>query len=185
MKGTRAALRYAKALLNLAKEHGLHEEVNENMLLISNTIAQNKDLQVLLKSPIVKSETKRKVLDGIFEPHINNLSKGLIDLLVDNKRIELLGDATKKYTLIFDFLMGYEVAIVTTAVPITPEIEKQVLDKISTLTDSDISIKNIINPNIIGGFILRLGDIQYDASISQKFQTLRKNFQKNLYIPNY
>lgn len=90
MKGTRAALRYAKALLNLAKEHGLHEEVNENMLLIANTISESKELQVMLKSPIIKSETKRNVLNAIFESHVNELSNGLIHLLIENKRIEIL-----------------------------------------------------------------------------------------------
>ncbi|MDO9260729.1 MAG: ATP synthase F1 subunit delta [Flavobacteriaceae bacterium] len=185
MKGTRAALRYAKALLNLAKEHGLHEEVNENMLLIANTIAENKDLQVMLKSPIIKSETKRKVLDGIFEPYINDLSMGLIDLLIDNKRIEILLHTAKEYTIIFDFLMGYEVAIVTTAIPLTSEMENIILEKINTLTDKEISIKNIINPEIIGGFILRIGDVQYDASIQRKFRSLRSDFKKNLFVPNY
>ncbi len=185
MKGTRAALRYAKALLNLAKEHGLHEEVNENMLLIANTISENKDLQVMLKSPIIKSEIKKNVLYAIFDSEVNDLSKGLINLLIENKRIEILYLTAKEFTIIFDFLMGYEVAIVTTAIPLTPEIEKIILEKINTLSSKEVSIKNIINPAIIGGFILRLGDVQYDASILQKFQTLRKDFKKNLYIPNY
>lgn len=185
MKGTRAALRYAKALLNLAKEQGLQEEVNENMLLIANTIAESKELQIMLKSPIIKSDVKSKVLKAIFETHINNLSKGLLDLLIENKRIELLLVTAKEYTLIFDYLMGYEVAIVTTAIPLSTEMEKSILEKINTLTSNEVSIKNIINPDIIGGFILRLGDIQYDASILQKIQTLKRNFKKNLYLPNY
>lgn len=185
MKGTRAALRYAKALLNLAKEQGLQEEVNENMLLIANTISESKELQIMLKSPIIKSDVKSKVLKAIFETHINNLSKGLLDLLIENKRIELLLVTAKEYTLIFDYLMGYEVAIVTTAIPLSTEMEKTILEKINTLTSNEVSIKNIINPDIIGGFILRLGDIQYDASILQKIQTLKRNFKKNLYLPNY
>ena len=81
--------------------------------------------------------------------------------------------------------MGYEVAIVTTAIPLSTEMEKTILEKINTLTSNEVSIKNIINPDIIGGFILRLGDIQYDASILQKIQTLKRNFKKNLYLPNY
>jgi F-type H+-transporting ATPase subunit delta len=185
MKGTRAALRYAKALLNLAKEHGLHEEVNENMLLIANTIDESKELQIMLKSPIIKSETKSKVLKAIFESNVNDLSNGLIHLLIENKRIELLFLTAKEYTIIFDFLMGYEVAIVTTAIPLTPEMEKSILEKIKTLSLKEVSIKNIINPEIIGGFVLRLGDVQYDASILQKFQTLKRDFKKNLYLPNY
>ena len=185
MEGTRAAIRYAKALLNLAKEHGLHEEVNENMLLIVNTIDESKDLQVMLKSPIIKTEIKKNVLNSIFESYINDLSKGLLKLLIENKRIELLRLVAKQYTVIFDFLMGYEVATVTTAIPLTPEMEKEIFDKISMLTSKELSIKNIVNPEIIGGFILRIEDMQYDASILNKFKSLKKEFNKNLYLPNY
>ncbi|HEX5743172.1 MAG TPA: ATP synthase F1 subunit delta [Flavobacteriaceae bacterium] len=185
MKGTRAALRYAKALLNLAKEQGVHEEVNDNMLFIANTITESKDLQIMLKSPIIKSEAKSKVLKAIFETHVNELSNGLIQLLIENKRIELLLLTAKEYTIIYDFLMGYEVAIVTSAIPLTPELEKSILEKIKTLSSKEVSIKNIINPEIIGGFVLRLGDVQYDASILQRFQTLKRDFKKNLYLPNY
>ncbi|MBS3993487.1 MAG: ATP synthase F1 subunit delta [Bacteroidetes bacterium] len=185
MKGTRAALRYAKALLNLAKENGLHEEVNENMLFIASTINQSKELQVMLKSPIIKSEVKKKALGEIFNTQINDLSRGLIDLLIENKRIELLLLTANQYTIIFDYLMGYEVATVTTAIPLTPEMEKTVLSKVASLTTKEVSIKNIVNPEIIGGFILRLGDVQYDASIIRKFKSLKREFDKNLYLPNY
>ena len=185
MEGTRAAIRYAKALLNLAKEHGLHEEVNENMLLIVNTIDESKDLQVMLKSPIIKTEIKKNVLNSIFESYINDLSKGLLKLLIENKRIELLRLVAKQYTVIFDFLMGYEVATVTTAIPLTPEMEKEIFEKINKLTSKEVSIKNIVNPEIIGGFILRIEDMQYDASILNKFKSLKKEFNKNLYLPNY
>jgi F-type H+-transporting ATPase subunit delta len=77
------------------------------------------------------------------------------------------------------------VAIVTTAIPLTSEMENIILEKINTLTDKEISIKNIINPEIIGGFILRIGDVQYDASIQRKFRSLRSDFKKNLFVPNY
>jgi F-type H+-transporting ATPase subunit delta len=81
--------------------------------------------------------------------------------------------------------MGYEVATVTTAIPLTPEMEKTVLSKVASLTTKEVSIKNIVNPEIIGGFILRLGDVQYDASIIRKFKSLKREFDKNLYLPNY
>jgi F-type H+-transporting ATPase subunit delta len=185
MEGTRAALRYAKALLNLAKEHNLHKEVNENMLLIANTIDESKDLQIMLKSPIIKTEVKKNVLKAIFESYVNDMSNGLIVLLIENKRIELLKLVAKEYTIIFDYLMGYEVATVTTAIPLTSEMEKEIFDKISKLTSKEVSIKNIVKPEIIGGFILRIEDMQYNASILHQFQSLKKEFNKNLYLPNY
>ena len=90
MNDTRAALRYAKAILNLAKESTSETSVNEDMLLILQTISENKDLEAMLNSPVIKSSNKIEVLNALFGKKINNISLGLFQLLEENKRIGLL-----------------------------------------------------------------------------------------------
>ena len=90
MKGTRAALRYAKATLNLAKEKGLAEEINNDMLLVSKTITDNHDLLNMLKSPIIKSSVKKSILTDVFGKKVNVITLGVMNLLIENKRLELL-----------------------------------------------------------------------------------------------
>ena len=87
----------------------------------------------------------------------------MISLLIDNKRLSILNDVAKKYTILFDELKGIEVAKVTTAVPLTEVLNEQVLAKVKEITGKEATIENIVNPDIIGGFILRIGDVQYDA----------------------
>lgn len=182
MKGTRAALRYAKAVLNFALEQNKEVEVNNDMVLIGNTIEESKDLQLLLNSPILKSDLKKATLKEIFASKITNVSYGLIDLLVENKRLAILGDVTKKYIIIYDSLKGKEIAKVTSAIPLTEELNKQVLAKVKEITGKEASVENIIDPDIVGGFILRIGDIQYDASIANKLQVLKRQFDNEAYI---
>jgi F-type H+-transporting ATPase subunit delta len=185
MKGTRAALRYAKAVLNFAKEQKLADVVNTDLQLISNTLEDNKDLQVVLLNPVIKSDVKKTILTKVFDSKINAITQGLLDLLIEKKRLNLILAVAKEYTIIFDFDMGIEVAKVTTAVPLTKELKNTILEKIKSLTGKAVSIKNTVNSNLIGGFILRVGDKQYDASISGKLNLLKREFEDNHYIPKF
>ncbi|QNM84829.1 ATP synthase F1 subunit delta [Polaribacter pectinis] len=183
MKDSRAALRYAKAILNLAKDSKSETVVNDDMLFIANTIAENDEFEVMLRSPIVKSSDKMKVLTALFDGKVDNITLGLFQLLQDNKRISMLDSIAKKYAIIYDFDKHMQVAKVTTAVPLSTEIEKQVLDKIVALTGEKANLENVINPAILGGFILRVGDVQYDASISNYLNELKKEFDNSHFIP--
>ena len=172
---SRAAIRYAKAILDFATEANKAKEVNADMKSIVIAVEESTELKDFLSNPIVKKEVKRTALAQIFatvQPETNKL----FDLLLENKRFEILHYIASEYNVLFDEKNGVQVATVTTAFAITPELEKQVLDKISTFSDKKITIKNIVNPDIIGGFILRIGDMQYNASVANKLQELKREF---------
>ena len=183
MKGARPALRYARAVLNLAKETGIEEAVNLDMQLIVSTINESEDLQTMLKSPVIKASAKRKVLNSNFTDKVNAISLGLFHLLEDNKRMMMLQTIAAHYSIIYDYLKSKDIAKVTTAFPMTKDLEEKILEKVMVLSGNKTSIENIIDPSILGGFILRVGDMQYDASISNNFNELRKEFDNSQYIP--
>lgn len=178
---TRAAIRYAKAILNLAKTNGSDDAVYTDMQLIETTIKGSNDLKVLLKSPIIKLTDKVTALESIFGSQINNYSLGLIKLLAKNKRLNILEAVANDYQIIYDHLRLIEVAKVTTAVPITEALEAQVIAKVKELTGHETSLTNEVNPDILGGFILRVGDLQYDASISKSLRELERSFDDSHY----
>jgi len=182
MKETRAALRYAKAVLNLAKESAKEFEVNNSMRLIAQTIADSHELQVALNSPVIKAADKIKVLKAVFSDAIDQISLGLIGLLAENKRLPLLEMISKQYTVLFDHDKLIEVAKVTTAIPLTDELKSKVLAKIKSLTGNEATIENVVNPAIIGGFVLRVGDIQYDASIANNLNELKRQFDDSHFV---
>ena len=178
---TRAAIRYAKAVLNLAKTDGSEAAVYADMQLIETTIQESNDLKVLLKSPIIKLSDKVKALEAIFGQKINNYSLGLIKLLANNKRLDILETVASDYQIIYDHLKSIEIAKVTTAIPLTAELKAQVTAKVKELTGNEATLKNEINPDIIGGFILRVGDIQYDASLAKSLRELERSFDDSHY----
>jgi F-type H+-transporting ATPase subunit delta len=101
-------------------------------------------------------------------------------LLVSKKRIALLNEVALKYIALNERLKGENVALVTTAVPLTPALEKKILAKVEKITSNKITLENQIDESIIGGFILRIGDLQYNASISNKLNNLKREFTNSI-----
>ncbi|MBF8148976.1 ATP synthase F1 subunit delta [Winogradskyella sp. F6397] len=178
MSGSRAAIRYAKAVLSIATDQKSAEAVNSDMKLIKNTIAESGELNQMLQSPVVRSTDKKEVLLAVFK-NANDATTNLIDTLIANKRLALLNDVAISYIQLYDELRGSQVATVTTAVPLTEELKTKVLAKVKELTGKDAEVENIIDENILGGFILRVGDIQYNASIANKLDKLKREFTLN------
>ena len=118
----------------------------------------------------------------IFGDKISTISYKAIDLLIENKRLNILEIVAKKYKVLFDELKGIQLAKVTTAIPLTDVLKKQVLAKVKELTGKEATLQNIVNTDIIGGFILRVGDIQYDASVANKLQVLKRQFDNNSFV---
>lgn len=173
MSSTRAAIRYAKAILDMATTSSAANEVSQDMTLIANTIKENKELEAFIANPTLKNEVKNSALSEVFAS-TNKVTKGLFQLLFENKRFELLNAIAVEYNKLFDEANGVQVAKVTTAVAITPELEKKVMEKIATFSNKKITINNIVDPSIIGGFILRIGDQQYNASVANRLQVLKR-----------
>jgi len=103
----------------------------------------------------------------------------LFEVLITNKRVDILNNIALQYSILFDELNGKELAKVTTAVPMTKELESKVLKKVKELTNKEVTLENIVDESILGGFILRVGDKQYNASISNKLNNLKKEFTLN------
>ena len=178
MAGTRAAIRYAKAVLSLASDNKQAAVVQADMALISQTIANNASLEAVLKSPVVKLSEKADVLKAIFSS-VSEESKSLFNTLVTNKRVDILSQVATQFGILYDIENNKENAFVTTAIPMTSEIEAKVMAKLKTLTTKEVTLNNSVDETILGGFILIVGDQQYDASVSNQLNTLKRKFTIN------
>lgn len=177
---SRAAIRYAKAVLQHANDTNATQQVFEDMKSVHGTITASKELRNMLKSPIIKGEDKKQALLTIFKEQ-SDTTKSLINVLVDNKRSDVLGGVSQSFISLYNEAKGVKVAQVTSAVALTSELETKVLAKVKELTGSDlVTIENTIDESIIGGFILRVGDIQYNASIANQLGNIKREFSKSL-----
>jgi len=181
MKSTRAAQRYAKAILDLAKDQDAAEAVNNDMVSINETISSSEELQEVLASPVVKDNVKKSALKEIFKS-AHTITLGAFDILVDNNRIIQLQSVAKRYTALFNEMNHIQVAHVTTAVPLDANLEVKILDKVKELTGNVATLQSKVDPSILGGFILRVGDLQYNTSVAKSLSNLSRELTNNTYI---
>ncbi|MGL2965367.1 ATP synthase F1 subunit delta [Flavobacterium sp. XGLA_31] len=172
---SRAAIRYAKAILETAVASGKANQVNEDMKSIVSAVSSSADLHEFLSSPIIASDLKMNALTEVFAS-VQTETQSLFRLLQENKRFEILPAVAAQFNVLFDQMNGVETATVTTAIPMDADLEAKVLAKVATISDKKITIKNIVDPAIIGGFILRIGDKQYNASVANRLQELKREF---------
>ena len=170
---SRAAIRYAKAILDMAMSKGISGEVNSDMEYIAKTIADNAELDAFIQSPVTAVSVKEKALLEVF-PESTAITKGLFRLLNDNKRFEILASIAAEYNRQFEEMSGVEKAVVTTAVPLDEAMRAKVMSKVLEFSNKKVVIENIVNPEIIGGFVLRIGDKQYNASVANRLQMLKR-----------
>ncbi|MBQ4820130.1 ATP synthase F1 subunit delta [Aquimarina sp. MMG016] len=170
---SRAAIRYAKAVLSLAQDKKATEDVQKDMQSIITTVSDSAELKMVLNSPLIKSEVKLASLKEIFK-NTGEITQKVFDVLIENKRVNLLADVAKQYIVLFDQLNNTQVAKVTTAVPLDKAMSTKVLAKVKELTGNEATIENEVDESIIGGFILRVGDLQYNASIANKLTSLKR-----------
>ena len=175
MSGTRAAIGYAKAILEFSETANATELVNQDMSAIKTALTSSADLAELMVSPVIEGKAKYNVLLNVF-PDVQEQTKSLFRLLLENKRFALLEAIAVKYSAIFDEKAGIETAYVTTAVALTSDLKQKVIATAATFSNKKISINNIIDPSILGGFVLRIGDQQYNASVASRLHELKREF---------
>ena len=172
---SRAAIRYAKAILETAIAGGKASQVSDDMKSIIAAVNSSADLNAFLASPIITSDLKMNALTEVFKS-VEAETKSLFRLLQENKRFEILLAIAIQFNTQYDEMNGVEVAKVTTAFALDAALEAKVLAKVATISDKKITIENIVDPSIIGGFILRIGDKQYNASVANRLQELKREF---------
>lgn len=180
MKNTRAALRYAKAALSTSLEQNKENALAMDMESIIAVFEQNDELASFLENPVVASAGKQTALQKLFKGQ-DPLTEQLIALLKANNRISLLQQVAQSYLTLLKKQQGEETAVVTTAIALTPDLEKIILAKAKQLSSAKITIENIIDPTIIGGFILRIGDVQYNASVAHQLDQLKRELTQTNY----
>ncbi|MEJ2583931.1 MAG: ATP synthase F1 subunit delta [Robiginitalea sp.] len=177
MSQHRAAYRYAKALMGLAVEQGKVRETEKDMRFILDTIEGSDPLKDVLHSPIVTDQDKGKALKALFK-NVQPLTSELFDLLATNRRVAILKEVGEQYAALYEKMQGQDVAKVTTAVPLNASLEKKILKQLEGITGREVVIENKIDPELIGGFILQMGDLEYNASISNKLGNLKRELVK-------
>lgn len=177
MKGSRASLRYAKAILAFSQENNSSESVAKDMQKMNRIIQQSDALQIALENPLIETEKKLSLLNELF-PKASEPSKKLFSLLAENNRLAILSETGKKFLELYSYDKGEVNATVTSAVSLSIELEKTILQKAKRYSKQKLNIENKIDPSLMGGFILKIGDMQLDCSVSNQLKAIKSTLTK-------
>lgn len=180
------ASRYVKSLLGLAVEKGALDQVHADMQLFTKVCESNRDFLLMLRSPVIKHDKKNEVLKKLFQGKVNALTYAIFDIITRKNREPLLPEIAATFHHAYNVYKGIGEASVTTATPLDKELRGEIeaiARKISAKSQMELHEK--VDPEMIGGFVLKVGDQQIDSSLKNKLNALKIKFSNNPYIKEY
>ena len=184
MRQVLVASRYAKSLLLLAAEKDAEGTIYEDMKLVAQTCEDSRELELLLKSPIVKADKKIAILEIIFKGRLHEVSQKFMNLIAKNKREGLLFEIAVEFQNLYKAKHAIITATVTTATGLDADMKSAVLKLVGGSANSEVELIERTDADLIGGLILRIGDQQYDGSLQRRLSDLKQEFGKNAFIEN-
>jgi len=179
MSSARVASRYAKSLLELSKVHGKLEEVNNDMKLFHKVCKENYSFVLLLKNPIISHNRKREILHAIFNGKIDDIPMALLEITTRKNREALLPQIAMQFHLQYNHDKKIQEATITTTFPLNEDLRSQFDKIIKEISKGDyVELTEVIEEEIIGGYLLKIGDIQIDDTISSRLKEVKLEFSK-------
>jgi len=178
------AVPYAKALFEFALERDAMESVHKDMQALNSLCKSNRDFLLMLKSPILKTEKKQKILKAVFRDSVSEITRGFLKIITAKRRESLLPDMAVAFVDLYKDYKGILTTNVKTAIPLTEELRKEILGIMGTQIQAKgiVDLVEEIKEELIGGFVLQWKDMQYDASILNEVNKMRKGMAMiNLY----
>lgn len=178
----RVSYRYANALMQLAEEKKIYSKIAQDAELIYSSLGSSKELRTVLKSPVIKSIEKQKLLTAIFEGKISKEVESFLLFVVEKGREDILYEIFKEFINLRNKKEGILQANITSAVELDDSLKKKITSKLEKETEKIVQSSFVVDGRIIGGFIAQLEDKVYDASVSHQLKLLRKKFAQEISI---
>ncbi len=186
MSVSRIAFRYAKSLFDLAKTEGNLDKVHEDILYIRK-VSELPDFSSVMKNPLIKEEKKEDIFKAVFSSKVSQLTLNTLMVMAEHNREAYIVDFCRKFHLLYNEEKHISSVILTSSAELSQSTIDSIMSEFRSkgLIESEVELKTVIDPNIIGGFILQFNDQVYNSSIAYKLEQIRTKFNENLYIKNF
>lgn len=174
--------RYAKSIIELAKEKGQLEEVRNDFQYIHDLCTKSRDFLNMLESPLINSGKKQKILDKILGGKLSVITTNLIQIIVRKRREGYLDDIAIRFLHQYDKEKNITRGVITSATPLSEAQKNQIKSIVEKDLNTTFKMEEKIDPELIGGFVLRVGDHLFDGSVAYNLRQLKQEFAKNPYI---
>ena len=178
---SKAGARYAKSLIDLSTEQNALEEIKNDMAFFEQVVDDNSELEAILKNPIVPLDKKSGILNDLFGSKVHQITNSFLKLVVNKGRSAILFDTAKQFIAQYNAIKGIVTAEVTSAIALTDVSKAEVVALVKKeIGANEVIVKEKVDEKLIGGFILKVGDKQFDASIASGLNKLKKEFAQGI-----
>ena len=174
--------RYAKSILQLAEERKEVERIHKDFELIEATCKSNQDFLGMLRSPLISSGKKQKIIDLVFKDKLAEMTKQLIQIIVRKKRERYLYDISVRFGELYDRTHNITRGVLTSAAPLPEEQRNTIKKMVESQLKTTFRMEEKVDPALIGGFTLKVGDLLFDGSTNARLRDLKKEFLNNPYV---
>lgn len=183
MPGSLIAKRYAKALFDFSLEMNHLERTKTDMELIISVCESNADFKQLLRSPVIRTEKKQKILKAIFGKELSDMSMRYLDIITRKNRESFIKQIAEEYIFAYKKFKNIFTIYFESATAITADIRKKVIELLEEQTKGSVELIEDVKKELVGGFVLNYDDYRYDASIAYQLKKLKKESAEiNLYV---
>ncbi len=177
MRNTKVATRYARALLDLAIDQGNVDSVLGDMMTFLATVNDSREFELLLSSPVVKTDRKIAIFQQAFEP-FEKSTQDFLALVTNNRRESMLADIAEAFKAIVQEYRGIVPMTLTSAMPLEASTRDAIIAKIQASVKGTLEVEEKIDESLIGGFVVRMGDQQIDASVVNQLNNLKQRLTR-------
>lgn len=182
MIGSAIARRYAKALLSIGQDDGRYADYGRNLQEFDAFCRKNAEFFQVLCNQLFPVEERRAVLDAVTQKAaFSNTIRNFLRLLLDKNRIGALGPITENYVKLTDEISNVTRADIITARPLKPEAQKKLEQALASLTSKTVRTKVREDSSLIGGIVVKLGDLVLDGSVKAQLQGLKESLKRGGY----
>lgn len=168
------ASRYAKSLIDLATEKGQLDAVYADMIQVKSVCDNSHDFMLFLNSPIIKADKKISTLKSVFEGKLNPITSAFLTIVASKRRESVIPQMAAAFIEQYKEQKNILTAVVTSANGLDAATKQKALDLLKTQLKGEIELIEKTDANLIGGFILKVGDKQVDKSVSRQLSNLKK-----------
>jgi len=174
MNESKISVRYAKALFQLGKEKNILDTIVTDMKLVDELCNTVKDFWLMVESPVIKTSQKRQTVKSVLADKLDGISLNFLDMVFENRREIFIKDMVRNFLDLYRKDKGVLSAKLTTASEIDKEDKTNLSEMLKKAFDSKIELEEVLDKDIIGGFVLRVDDQELDASVSTQLDQIKR-----------
>tara|TARA_Y100001933_G_C18879171_1_gene513288 strand:+ start:380 stop:922 length:543 start_codon:yes stop_codon:yes gene_type:complete len=166
---------YAQALFEVAMELDKLDQIKDELGFINESFKEHPEFYEVFRTPKINKEERKDIITKVFDGKVSSEVMNFMKILIDKRRGTAISGIYNEYVDMVDDHKGVVKAVVESAIPLTDEEQKALTEKLAKVTGQEIHLSSVVNPEVIGGIVVKIGDKVIDGSVKSRLNIMKDN----------